>query len=123
MSECFQKWNELKSRIESKMSQGKEMKFTLAFNAEGKKSKNSQGGGGKEMKHTLAFHAEGKNTTSLPETKQLFGARCVEPILYWGWHRVQTKKKLWFFLKASDERPLKSGIKFYSEYKNLLSQF
>ena len=25
-----------------------------------------------------------KNTTSLPETKWLFGARCVEPILYWG---------------------------------------
>ena len=28
--------------------------------------------------------------------------------------------QLWFFLKASDERPLKSGIKFYSEYKKLV---
>ena len=28
------------------------------------------------------------------ETKRLFGARCVEPILYWGWRWARTKKKL-----------------------------
>ena len=29
-------------------------------------------------------HSISKNTTSLPETKWVYGARCVEPILYWG---------------------------------------
>ena len=36
-------------------------------------------------------HTISKNNTSLPETKWLFGARCVEPILYWGLHLLQTK--------------------------------
>ena len=30
-----------------------------------------------------------KNTTYIPETKLLFGARRVVPILYWGRHQVQ----------------------------------
>ena len=29
-------------------------------------------------------HSISKNTTSLPETEWLFGAKCVEPILNWG---------------------------------------
>ena len=37
-----------------------------------------------EVRGSNPGHSISKNTTSLPETKWLFGARFVEPIVYWG---------------------------------------
>ena len=36
-----------------------------------------------EVRGSNPGHSISKNTTSLPETKWLFGARCVESILNW----------------------------------------